>query len=260
MKLRVILLCWLWLAGVACADDLTRALQRKLKDQGFFYGEVNGQTSSETAAALRRFQIRYGLRVTGEADASTLRALGLGNGPVVPSPNRNLPPATPPPLSRDDERRSLRGDQEQRLPDEGYVAPDPRPRQPANPYVGPPPSAGPFAPARPVSGSIFAGSVYERAPRQLQENVLYAVQGILTRRGYYRADLDGQAGPATSEAIGLFQQDEGLPASGRLDSATLNELRMLPGQQNGPRLRGDELAPAAPPGSRRVYRGVWIDG
>ena len=45
----------------AWADELTKSVQQKLKDQGFFYGEATGQPGSETDAAVRRYQIRYGL-------------------------------------------------------------------------------------------------------------------------------------------------------------------------------------------------------
>jgi hypothetical protein len=99
---------------------------------------------------------------------------------------------------------------------------------------------------------LFAGSVYERAPFELQENVLYAVQGELFRRGFYRGGIDGQLGPATTEAIVRFQQDEGMPITGRLDSATLNELRALPGQRNGPPGEGFRRLP----GGERIYRGI----
>ena len=38
---------------------------------------------------------------------------------------------------------------------------------------------------------LFAGTIYERAPSQIQENVLYAVQGELMRIGVFRAVIDG---------------------------------------------------------------------
>ena len=236
-------LSFLFLAAVTVtswADDLTRAVQQRLKDQGFFYGSVNGQGGSETSAAIRRYQIRYGLRVTGELNDETLRSLGV-------SRNNVAPPSEP--TYRDD-----RGPSPNR-PDQGY---QPGPGEPSDegdyqfdqPRAYAPPNFGGSSYAL-----LFAETPYQQAPAQLRANVLFAVQGELARRGYYHGELDGQPGPATVDAILHFQQNEGLRPSGRLDVETLNELRALPGQRNGPPESGYGY-PA--PGPRRVYRGIWV--
>src|SRR5438067_10673382 len=64
------------LAGSVCADDNVRAVQEKLRDGGFYSGEIDGAYSSELAAALTRYQIRKGLAVTGQLDVDTSDALG----------------------------------------------------------------------------------------------------------------------------------------------------------------------------------------
>ncbi|HZC59890.1 MAG TPA: peptidoglycan-binding domain-containing protein, partial [Chthoniobacterales bacterium] len=64
MKKAMLLLLSVSFAGSLWADDLTKALQQRLKDQGFYYGDVDGQPGDETTAAIRRYQIRYGLKVT----------------------------------------------------------------------------------------------------------------------------------------------------------------------------------------------------
>jgi hypothetical protein len=46
-----------------------------------------------------------------------------------------------------------------------------------------------------------------------------------------------------------------LRPSGRLDVETLNALRALPGQRNGPPESGFGYPG---PGPRRVYRGIWV--
>ena len=70
------------------ADDLTRAIQQRLKDQGFYYGEVNGQGGDETSAAIRRYQIRHGLKVTGQLNDETLHSLGMSrNSAAQPAPD-----------------------------------------------------------------------------------------------------------------------------------------------------------------------------
>jgi peptidoglycan hydrolase-like protein with peptidoglycan-binding domain len=58
------------------ADDNVRAVQTKLRDGGFYSGEIDGAYSSELAAALTRYQIRNGLPITGRLDIDTSEALG----------------------------------------------------------------------------------------------------------------------------------------------------------------------------------------
>jgi hypothetical protein len=57
-------------------DDNVRAVQMKLRDGGFYSGEIDGAYSSELALALTRYQIRNGLPITGGLDVDTSEALG----------------------------------------------------------------------------------------------------------------------------------------------------------------------------------------
>jgi peptidoglycan hydrolase-like protein with peptidoglycan-binding domain len=68
-----------FLCSVLCfyADDQIAAVQEKLKSRVFYYGEVDGENSNETAASITRFQVRNGFQVTGELNEETLRSLGL---------------------------------------------------------------------------------------------------------------------------------------------------------------------------------------
>ena len=87
MKKTLLLLSCAMMAGSLWADDLTRAIQQRLKDQGFYYGEVDGQGGDETSAAIRRYQIRYGLRVTGQLNDETLHSLHLSRDSLAqPAP------------------------------------------------------------------------------------------------------------------------------------------------------------------------------
>ena len=88
-------------AGALQADQITAAVQQALKEQGFYYGEVTGEKTADTTAAIRRYQIRNGLQVTGEIDAETLRSLGVGTGSA-----RATPP--PPPATQRPEKRRRR--------------------------------------------------------------------------------------------------------------------------------------------------------
>ena len=225
-------------------DEQTRAIQERLREQGFYYGEVDGHGGDETSAAIRRYQIRHGLRVTGEANDETLRSLG-----ITGDDNQRHEPQY-----QDDRRyydRQPNDSYFRRQPDQPFF--DQRERVPDNyedgrsPYYRMPGVATTYP-------RLFAGTVYERAPGQIQENVVYAVQGELFRRGFYRGRIDGQLGPATTEAIVRFQEDEGMPLTGRLDNFTLNELRALPGQRNGPPEEGFRRSP----GGERIFRGIPV--
>lgn len=58
------------------AEDNVRTVQQKLREGGFYSGEVDGTYSSELALALTRYQIRNGLPITGQLDVDTSKALG----------------------------------------------------------------------------------------------------------------------------------------------------------------------------------------
>src|SRR5213080_4457680 len=60
------------------ADQLVESVQQALKDEGFYYGEVNGDLNANLTAAIRRYQIRNGLQITGELNDETLKSLGVG--------------------------------------------------------------------------------------------------------------------------------------------------------------------------------------
>lgn len=77
--------------GAVCslrADDTVSAVQTRLKMGGFYSGEINGRYDSETAAAITRYQIRNGLKITGKLDEQTSYALGVSatepKGPMPP--------------------------------------------------------------------------------------------------------------------------------------------------------------------------------
>lgn len=241
MRNALLLFLGVWMTNSLWADDLTRSIQQRLKDQGFFYGEVNGQSGDETSAAIRRYQIRHGLKVTGQLNDETLRALGMArNSAARPAPGYQENGASSGGQPSDQYYRQFpRQYDDRQLPQPGG----------SEDYNDMEPS--PFVAPGVVTSlpRLFAGTIYERAPAQIQENVLYAVQGELLRRGLFSGVIDGRLGPATSNAIIRLQQYEGLPVSGRLDNETLDDLRAFPGQRNGPPEENFRLRP----GEERIY-------
>src|SRR5204862_7107727 len=87
------LLLAMCVAGSVRADQTIRSLQQTLKDQGFYYGTVTGDKSAETTAAIRRYQIRNGLQVTGELNEETLRSVNSSSNSVASASQ----PASKPP-------------------------------------------------------------------------------------------------------------------------------------------------------------------
>ena len=85
------LLCWiivaLWGMTSAFADETVRAVQTKLKTEGFYFGDATGTYDSETAAAVSRYQIRHGLPISGQLDAETTKALGVAAAATTERPS-----------------------------------------------------------------------------------------------------------------------------------------------------------------------------
>src|SRR5215216_4289432 len=87
------------------ADQIVESVQQALKDEGFYYGEVSGDMNANLTAAIRRYQIRNGLQVSGELNDETLRSLGIKSSgssrPTIkgasPTPAIGAVPSEPPP-------------------------------------------------------------------------------------------------------------------------------------------------------------------
>jgi peptidoglycan hydrolase-like protein with peptidoglycan-binding domain len=272
-------LATLALAVSATADDQLRNVQTELKNLGFYYGEVNGQNSAEMAFAIRRYQIRNGLEVTGTLSQETLAALGMVAAnkskksepapptmeEVTPRPSATAKAQPPVNLRRDSTteqsdkeflRREESKDRNQSRATADYSDPGTR-------SSAPPPSSGPGVinpPAYLDAPSadfpvLFAGTPFAGAPPTVQQETLRRAQSFLADRGYYRDVVDGLPGPATEEAILSYQHSNRLTLTGRLDLATLNELRLLPrGNGDGGVQFGVELRIP-----HHVFRGVWVD-
>ena len=237
------------------ADDRTRDAQTELKRQGFYYGQADGENGAETSAAIRRFQIRNGLEVTGQLNEKTLDALDAGDAAkdLPDSAPADAPAPPPPPEAKKSEPPvNLRRNDTVEDGDRSFLRREEmkRPRPIDDDHVVAPPVPIPEPTAD--LAMLFARTPYATAPREVQEQTLRRAQSLLAQRGYYRDAIDGEAGPATEEALLTFQRSKRLTLSGRLDLATLSELRLLPGRA--------PIKPFnAPSSGARVYRGVIVE-
>ena len=175
----------------ALAEDQIRAAQQVLKDQGFYYGEVNGEPGSEIEAAVKRYQMRNGLEVTSQLNPETLAAMNLGGNIPIAEADKPAIQANPPVQSP--------------------KQPPPIPQAAMNPY-----------------SQVFAGTPYERAPDEVQRGTFRQAQLKLSRAGYYRGGIDGVPGNETARAILIYQDNYRLQRTGRLDMSTLANLDLLP--------------------------------
>ena len=206
-------------AGLVHADQTIRSLQQTLKQQGFYYGTVTGEKSAETTAAIRRYQIRNGLKVTGEINEETTRSLNARSTSVAAVSQASSKPAAA-------QLNSVRPDTDSSL---SQTAPLPS-RQSARQLE---------------TNPSYAGSFNESMPVRLNRRAIAAAQYQLMSRGYYRGRVDGNYGSQTAFAVRAFQSSAGLPATGRLDAQTLDALE----------LSDTDLAYVAPPS--RLYE-TWV--
>lgn len=250
-------------AGLARADEALRQVQQSLRDQGFYYGPIDGSPGDETTQALRRYQIRNGLAVTGQLNDETRRSVARTGASSNAGSSRSMIPgedaSTPPPLSTPASAPSRRAPPTYATPTPApaYRPPPPRaqpepddqddaepaPRGPGNirPDLrvspGAPPTAnGGYLPPNAIPPSaalsaVFASTPYEFAPPPVQIDVLRRAQILMTRNGFYDGRTDGAPGPATAEALLNFQEVNRLRRTGRLDVSTLGTMRLMPGRQ-----------------------------
>jgi peptidoglycan hydrolase-like protein with peptidoglycan-binding domain len=192
----VITLC---AAGVVHADQTIRSLQQTLKQQGFYYGAVTGEKSTETTAAIRRYQIRNGLKITGEINEETTRSLNSSSNAIAAGAQRSSKPASP-------QLSSVQADANSGL---SQKPPPPGSSQPARWFA---------------TNPSYAASFYQSVPARTNRRTVAAAQYQLMRRGYYRGRIDGSYGPQTAFGLRAFQASGGLVPTSRLDMQTLDAI------------------------------------
>src|ERR1700751_2427157 len=111
MKLSMAVLVLMASTGVIFADPLIENAQQALKDQGFYYGEITGTKDADTTAAIRRYQIRNGLQITGDLNEETIKSLGVDS-----SGAREIAKASPTPVAAAPDSSDLRAERRERAP------------------------------------------------------------------------------------------------------------------------------------------------
>lgn len=242
MKTKVAALIFFGSLMLARADQMIESVQQALKDQGFYYGEITGQMSSDLTAAIRRYQIRSGLQVNGQLNGETLQSLGINSSspPIAAKPGLPTPALSKP------------GGES---PVEGANATPP----PVQPFTNSPQDqqvypSNPVAPATSAAG-VLAQTPFEAAPPEVQRNVIVSAQIALARRGLYHQEVNGIYGPAMEFSLRAYQARTKLPVTGRLDLQTLAALRLLP-RPREPFYDPSRRRWRPPPGP--PIRGEWV--
>ncbi len=190
-RTRLLIAACLLGAVSAHADEMTLTVQKKLVARGFYSGEVDGEMGSQTAAAIRRYQLAEGLRVTGQLDSATLKSLAM----PLPKP-----------------------------------APSPKPT-PSRRLVAPPPARAESSPATPqyvAIASIFKGGPYITYQTEFQIATIRQAQRNLRLLGYFHGPADGAATAALVSSIKAWQKSAGFRQTGRFDESTLKGLNLMP--------------------------------
>ncbi len=197
-------------------EDVLFLAQQELKARGFYYGELDGKQSAATSAAIRRYQIRNGLDETGGLDAQTMESLGMGSNLKGSGKTEAVNGGEGAPAGSLDPVKAAGGG------DEGVLMPEVRRA------LRPSPHPGGFEGSASGDDDIFAGTPYERAPKEVRAQTLRKAEELLAGKGVYEKRVGGADSGELEEAILAFQRRSNLPLSGRLDLKTLARLDLLP--------------------------------
>ena len=245
MKIKIAALIFIGSTMLMRADQLVESVQQKLKDQGFYYGEINGETNANLTAAIRRYQIRNGLQVSGELNSETLQSLGMNSSASARPATKPASPSLGEPAKPSEPASNETANASPTAPIQPFGnAPQDQQVYPSNPVT---PGTSP--------GGVLAGTPFEAAPAGVQRNVVLSAQIALARRGLYHEEINGVFAPAMEFSLRAYQARTRLPVTGRLDLETLAALQLLPGAHapvfHPPRRHGH-------PWPNEPIRGEWV--
>jgi peptidoglycan hydrolase-like protein with peptidoglycan-binding domain len=242
MKTTIAALIFIGSVMLMRADQLVERVQQALKDQGFYYGEITGETNTNLTAAIRRYQIRNGLQVSGELNSETLKSLGIDSSASARPATKPVSPG-PAPVEPAEQSPS-------ETPNANSASPaQPLDNAPQDQQIYP---SNPVTPGTSPGGGVLAGTPFEAAPPHVQRNVVLSAQIALARRDLYHEEINGLYGPAMEFALRAYQSRTRLRVTGRLDLETLAALQLLPGGRV-PFFRQPRRGRPQPP-----IRGEWV--
>lgn len=229
-NLLCILAAMLLIQGNISADEGLKEVQTTLKAQGFYFGEADGKENAETTAAIRRFQIRNGLEVTGKLNAATLDALGTDKANPTPATPPQVSPAVPatssPPAAQPPPAPAVTTKPAQPAPTKTQEQPKPANTAAKAVRLRLSPKVAETDPEEYTT--FFHATPYATAPKQVQAETVRRAQDILVQGNFLRGAVGGVPDGSTADAIFAYQTEHQLTRTGRLDKATLASIGLLP--------------------------------
>jgi lipid-binding SYLF domain-containing protein len=180
--------------GTAQSSDIRKA-QQVLADQGMYTGTVDGKMNAETQKALREYQQKNNLPVTGTLNHETMMSLGVG--PQQPGQRP----------------------QGQTTKPQGQTKPQSRSDSSATTQQSTGESTYDQSTSRTTTTKQHKGSKGKQTSSYSKSQVR-EVQTALKQQGFDPGPIDGVMGPMTMTAIRNFQSHNGLQVTGNINSET----------------------------------------
>ncbi|MBD2461580.1 peptidoglycan-binding protein [Oscillatoria sp. FACHB-1407] len=222
--------------GTAVAD-----LQNRLRNAGYFEGPMTGFYGSLTEEAVTKFQRAKGLTIDGKAGPRTLGALLQSPNSQQTQPQANQPSGNQRPntAQRPSPQPTSQASAQPNTAQPNAAQPNaaqpnaaqpnaaqPNTTQPNATQPNPTQSQTPTATTPPAPTAtvptLAAGDVLERGDGGPE---VAALQTALKQANYLNGQVTGFFGQLTEQAVIKFQSENGLPATGKVDAATLEALQ-----------------------------------
>ena len=240
-----------------------RALQKRLKELGWYKGSVDGDFGPATQEAVKAFQKANGLKVDGKAGTKTLEKLrsskavskkeytakttsSSSKSTVKTTAKQTAKPTATPNLSKDyyletgSSGKKVRTLQS-RLIELGYLSGkvtgeyDAATRAAVLAFqksykelwddgVAGPQTLKLLYSKNARKSSSVAASIGETLQLGSTGSAVRSLQKRLKELGYFSSSIDGDYGDLTENAVKLFQEQNGLKVDGKAGSATLDKL------------------------------------
>ena len=214
-------------------------LQRRM----YYVGEVDGEVDDQTRAAIRAYQRDAGLPVTGEPSAELARHLRTSSVRNESETTSLLVWAIENELARRD----------------FYVGPidgtvDAQTRTAIKSYQRMAGIDHNGKASYPLLQHIVRSNL--RNTGEVASLLMWQIEGALADRGYRTGPIDGTMDATTNEAVRRYQEDAGLPTTGRIDKALLANIEQSDKRQVSQR----DIQEIERRLDRRGYRPGQVDG
>ncbi len=210
--------------GFYVDSSTVREVQSKLNERGIARLGVDGQMGPRTQEAVRKFQRSQRLEPTGQLNRQTLIALGLqrpDGSAAAPEPRYSAAI-----VRRVQQTLAQRGFKADPADGQMHAATQQALRQFQKSENLE--DTGRLNDRTLAALGIEPESASSGAPRPAIAQTSPSVRDVqhrLNQLGYNAGSEDGVMGPATRTALMSFQRAEGLPATGRVNRATVDALR-----------------------------------